>query len=292
VPDGFTHASGQSELSVNIGDLAPGQAKALSATFKANRRGQICNVATARSSNAGSVSDDACTAVQQPGLKVFKTGTARQIIGRKAEYQITVQNTGDMDLANVSVVDNAPQNTSLVAAPGATITGNRAAWTTSVPAGGSQSFTVSVIGRVEGEACNTVTASASAAGLSDSAQSCTAWRGVAGVLMEMVDDLDPIQVGENNTYTIRVSNQGFADIHNAKVTAEFDNEVTPISSPQGTVSGKSVSFPVVATIAPKMSITYTVVVKGASVGDARNKATFTSDELKSSVSEEESTTVY
>lgn len=290
VPSGYSHASGQSELSVNIGDLAPGQSKALSATFKANQRGKVCNVATATSSNAGKVSDDACTTVQQPGLKVTKTGLEKQIIGRKVEYQITVQNTGDMDLANVNVVDTAPENTSLIAAPGASINGNRAAWTTSVPGGGSQSFTVTVIGRVAGNLCNNVTASSM--GLSDSAQACTTWRGVAGVLLEMVDDLDPIQVGENNTYTFRVTNQGFADIHNAKLVAEFDKEVDPISSPQGSVSGKTVTFPTVANIAPKTSVTYTVVVKGAAVGDARNKATFTSDELKSPVVEEESTTVY
>ena len=34
-------------------------------------------------------------------------------------------------------------------------------------------------------------------GLKDSAQACTVWKGVTGVLLEMVDDPDPIQVGED-----------------------------------------------------------------------------------------------
>jgi hypothetical protein len=53
-----------------------------------------------------------------------------------------------------------------------------------------------------------------------------------------------------------------------------------------------VSFPAVSVITPKQSITYTVTVKGASAGDARNKVALTCDELKSPVTEEESTTVY
>ena len=46
---------------------------------------------SASSGNAGKVSAQACTAVQQPGLKVTKTGLAKQIIGRKVEYQITAR---------------------------------------------------------------------------------------------------------------------------------------------------------------------------------------------------------
>lgn len=291
VPEGYSHANGQPELSLNVGDLAAGQSKALTATFKANKRGKVCNVATATSSNAGKVSDDACTTVQQPGLKVTKTGTKDQVIGRKADYQITVENTGDTDLANVSVVDTAPEGTTLVAASGAKISGSKATWTiANLAAGSKQSFSVTVIGKVAGNLCNNV--SAASTGLSESTQACTLWKGVAAVLLEVVDDPDPIQIGETTTYTIKVTNQGFADIHNVKLAAECDVEASPVSSPEGSVSGKTVGFPAVGVITPKKTITYTFVVKGVSAGDARNKVTLTCDELDSPVQEEESTRVY
>jgi uncharacterized repeat protein (TIGR01451 family) len=291
VPDGYSLAGGQSELSFNVGDLPAGQSKALSATFKADKRGKVCNVATATASNAGKVSDDACTVIQQPGLKVAKTGTKEQIIGRKAEYEITVENTGDCDLANVSVVDTAPDGTQLVAAPGASISGNKATWTiANLAAGGKQSFTVTVVGKMAGNLCNSVTAAA--ASLSDSAQACTLWKGIAGVLLEVVDDPDPIQIGETTTYTIRVTNQGFADIHNVKLVGSFDDKTEPVSTSQGGISGKTVTFPGVAVIEPKKSISYTVTVKGVAAGDARNKVTLTCDETDTPVLEEESTRVY
>jgi uncharacterized repeat protein (TIGR01451 family) len=291
VPAGFSHSSGQPELSVNIGTLAPGQSKVLTATFRAGKRGQVCNVATVQSSNAGKISSQACTLVQQPGLRVEKTGTTQQIIGRNADYEVAVFNTGDMVLNNVTVVDTAPEGTQIAAAPEAAIVGNKATWV--IPAlqvGEKKSFNLKLTGKMAGSLCNTVTASA--AGVSDSAKACTAWRGVAGILLEMVDDPDPIQVGENTTYTIRITNQGFADMHNVKTVLECDEFATPVSSEQGSVSGKSVSFPVASVIGPKATITYRVTIKGAKTGDSRNKVVITCDELRTPVSKEESTTIY
>jgi len=291
VPSGMSHSTGKSELSFEVGDLAPGQSKPLAVTFKANQRGKVCNTATATSSNAGKVSDDACTVVLVPGLKVEKTGTKEQILGRNADYEIVTSNTGDTTLNNVTVSDTAPAETSIVAAPGATIAGNKATWTIAeLKPGAKVTQTVKLTSKVAGTHCNTVTASSGA--LNDSAKACTLWKGIAAVLLEVVDDPDPIQVGESTTYTIKVTNQGFADIHNVKITAGYGDQVSPVSTPQGNVSGKNVNFPAVATLGAKQSVTYTVTVKGASVGDSRNKISLTCDELKTPVVEEESTTVY
>ena len=291
VPTGMSHASAKSELSFDLGDLAPGQSKSLAVTFKANQRGKVCNTATVNSSNAGKVSDDACTTILVPGLKVEKAGTKEQILGRNADYEIVVSNTGDTTLQNVIVSETAPAETSIVTAPGATLAGNKATWTIAILAPGAKATqSVKLTSKTAGTHCNTVTASSG--GISDSAKACTLWKGIAAVLLEVVDDPDPIQVGENTTYTIRVFNQGFADIHNVKITAMFGDQIMPVSSLQGSVSGKSVSFPVVAKIAAKQTVTYAIIVKGVSVGDSRNKIVLTSDELKSPVTEEESTTVY
>ena len=286
VPEGYT---GQ-PVTLNLGDINPGQSKPASVTFKATKRGKICNTATASSSNAGKVSDDACTTVVVPGLKVEKSGTKEQILGRNADYEIVVSNTGDTALNNVVVTDTAPAATKIVAAPGATISGNKATWTVNLQPGEKKSLSLKLTSMTAGNHCNNVTAAVG--GLSSSAEACTVWRGIAAVLLEVVDDPDPIQIGENTTYTIRVTNQGFADINNVKIVASFGDEITPVSTPQGTVSGKNVNFPVVAKLAAKQVVTYTITVKGAKAGDSRNKIILTCEELTSSVEETESTTVY
>lgn len=292
VTDPVPQGMGGQPVTVNVGDLGPGQSRPITVTFKANQRGEVCNTATANSSNAGQVSARACTLIQQPGLKVEKSGTKSQILGRNADYEIVVINTGDTTLNNVVVTDTAPAVTTIVAAPGAQISGNTATWTIpSLAKGERKSFNLKVKNAsTAGNHCNNVRATAG--NLSDTAQACTVWRGIAAVLLEMVDDPDPIQIGETTTYTIKVTNQGFADIHNVKLVMECDEETAPVSSPQGTVSGKRVTFPNVAVITPKQTVTYTVVVKGVKEGDSRNKVTLNADELRSPVVEEESTTVY
>ncbi|HAV65210.1 MAG TPA: hypothetical protein DCY13_22915, partial [Verrucomicrobiales bacterium] len=141
-----------------------------------------------------------------------------------------------------------------------------------------------------GNHCNTVTATSGS--LSESARACTQWKGIAAVLLEVVDSPDPIQVGESTTYTIRVTNQGFARLNNMKVTASFADEVTPTATVQGSISGKAVNFPNVRTLAPKEVVTYNITVRGAKVGDARSKIILNADELTTPVEETESTTVY
>ncbi len=291
VPTGLSHASGKSELTFAVGDLAPGQSKTLAATFKAIQRGQVCNTATASSSNAGKVSKNACTVILAPSLKVENSGTKEQILGRNADYEIVVSNLGDTTLRDLVVSDLAATESSIVAAPGAALTGNKATWKIAeLKPGAKHSVTIKLTSKVAGTHCNTVTVSGG--GLRDEAKICTLWKGMAAVMLEVVDDPDPIQVGESTSYTIRVLNQGSADIHNLKVTARFGDQVTPFNTAQGRITGKLVEFPAVASLAAKHSQTYKISVKGSSVGDSRNKITLTCEELRSPVEEEESTTVY
>lgn len=287
VPEGL---SGQ-PVTLNLGDIAPGQSKNGSATFKTTRPGKVCNVAIAESSNAGKVSNDACTIVLKPGLKIEESGTKEQIIGRSADYEIVVSNTGDTVLNNVVVIDTAPYETSIVAAPSGKPSGNKATWTiTELKPGAKWTGTIKLDSKIAGTHCNSVTASVG--GLSDSAKACTLWKGIPAVLLEKSDDPDPIQVGESTTYTVKVTNQGFADIHNVKVVAVYDALTQPISSSAGTVTRQNVNFPVVSSIAPKQAVTYTIKVKGIKAGDSRNKIILTCDELKTPVEAEESTAVY
>jgi len=292
VPEGLTHSSGQTSLSFNVGDLAPNESKTITVPFKAGKRGQVCNTAVATSANAGKVQSEACTVVVQPGLKVMKVGDNEQFLTRSATYLIVVTNTGDTTLTGVVVTDTAPEPTSIVSAEGANVSGNTATWNLAqLKPAEVRTFSVKLTSKTPGNHCNTVTAT-DASNLRDSAQACTVWKGVPAILLEVVDDPDPIQVGETSTYTIRVTNQGTADDNNVTIVANFPPETTPVEAPGGTITGKAVVFPAVPTLGAKQSITYTIKARGVQGGDARLKVLLTSDMLKTPVTEEESTHVY
>ena len=291
VPVGMSHASSKDELYFEVGDLAPGEAKPFVVTFKANQRGQMCNTATASSANAGKIDKTSCTAILTPSLKVETSGTKEQILGRNADYEIVVSNPGDTTFFYVVVNHIGEPETAIVAAPGATLNGNQATWRIpKLEPGAKHSAAIKLTSKAPGNLCNNVTASSS--GQRDSAKACTLWKGIAAVALEVADDPDPIQVGESTIYTIKVTNQGSADLHNLKITARFTDELVPLAATQGTIRGRIVNFPAFASLRAKQTLTYTISVQGGRPGDSRNKITLTCEELKTPVEQEESTTVY
>lgn len=289
VPAGL---GGPKEIPFTVGDLAPGASKTIPVSLKAMERGKFCNVAIASASNAESVTDDACTTVVQAGIKLAKTGPEMEYINKKAGYKITAANTGDTTLDNVVVTDSAPTQTSIVSAPGGQISGNNISWNLgSLQPGEKKTVDVVLTTKQPGKWCNAATVSTKQ-GLKDSAQACTLWKGVSAVLLEVVDDPDPLQVGEETTYTIRITNQGNSDLVNINTVAQFQKEITPETASEGQVESKTVKFPTIPTLPAKQSHSYTIRAKAVEVGDHRLKVVLTEDQLLSPVNEEESTRVY
>jgi uncharacterized repeat protein (TIGR01451 family) len=291
IPEGLAHPSGQYELTFKVGDLAPKQSKDFPVTLKTTQRGSVCNSSIASSANAPEATAKACTLVQQSGLAVLKTGDPEQFLNRRAGYTIVVTNTGDTILKNVAVTDTAPEPTSFVTADGAAIDKQTATWIVAeLRPGQSKVFKAVLTSKVAGTHRNEV--AATALGMREVAQASTIWRGLAALLIEAIDDNDPVQIGDTTTYTIRVTNQGTADETNIGLTMKFTDQVKPISAEGLTVNGQEMSISSIPKLAPKESVTYKITIQGVRAGDARLKVTLTSDGLTSPVIEEESTRVY
>lgn len=295
LPEGLKHASGNNNLTMNVGDLAPGASKAYQVRATAAKTGKVCNPAVAKAANAGEVKAEACTVIVEPKLEVEKAGPKDQIIGRTAEYTVVVSNPGTDPVSNVVVTDTAPTGTRIVSADGASLSGNTATWRIAeLKAGAKQNYKITLTTATPGKHCNVVSAS-SAEGLTARAQSCTDWKGQAALLIEVVDNPDPIMIGETTTYTIRVTNQGTAPDSNVKISATFAKEIDPASAAghtPGTVAAKTVTFAPVASLAAKQVVTWTITAKGAAIGDHRLKVMMNSDLLGTPVTVEESTHVY
>jgi uncharacterized repeat protein (TIGR01451 family) len=297
VPDGFSSATGQKELNFDVGNLDAGVSKSFQVTLKADTRGQHINKAVAVSSNAGRAESEAPTTVVQGGIKITKTAQVRELfVNRAATYDIEVANTGDFDLTGVVVTDNAAPETVIAAAEGATVTGNTATWNLgALPAGQKKSVAVKILSKVPGKFTDTASVS-SDQGLKDTAQDYTEWRGVTGVLLELLDDPDPIQVGEVTKLTVRVTNQGSTiPISNLNIVATLPPQLELVPgtvSDDGVVSGKDITWPTIPSVPPRGSVTRTYICKGVTVGDARTRAAITTSTRKEAIVSVESTTVY
>ncbi|HNT16085.1 MAG TPA: hypothetical protein PKO21_14690 [Verrucomicrobiota bacterium] len=290
-PPGLTFNNQTHDHTLEAGELAPGQSVFFTTMLAATRRGRICMTNTVTSANAPVIHTEVCTTVIDPHLQVQAAGAKEQVVGRNVDYEITATNTGDVALTNVVIQTVAPETGFIVAAPGAVITGQQAAWTIpTLPPRGQTTRTVKLTSKTAGVSCATITASAGV--VADTIRLCTLWKGVPALTFRLSEDPDPIQVGESTTYRIVLINQGSGELHNVKVNAVFDDLMLPLGSPQGTIHGQRVAFPTIATIKARQSVTYTITAKGAVVGDSHNRVEVSCDELKGTIEREESTTIY
>ncbi len=295
VPDGLTHSTGKNTVNYKVGTLKAGQSKKVPISFNAAKRGRYCNKATVNTSDAGSMNAEACTTIVEHAINIVKRGMDMQFVDKKADYQITVSNSGDTDLTGVTVVDNAPHHTRIDAAPGASVSGDRATWNVgTLKAGDKKSFTVTLIGQAAGRHCNKASVNTNE-GVRGDAEYCTDWKGHPALLIEVVDIDDPLLVGGETTYRIRVTNQGTAQDSNIAILVRFPSGMSPVSASgdtEGTVTGQIVKFAPYGTLQAKEAIEFVVRAKATSVGDQRIKVELTSKLLRTPVVEEESTHVY
>lgn len=293
IPEGLEHCSGLRTLVYKLGCLKPCETKTVNIALTAVKRGKVCNTAVVTACNADSVSCQACTCVCCCAIEVTKVGPKEQQIGKNADYQITVSNTGDKVLHDLVVTDYAPSSTSIVAANGAAINGNQAVWKLKeLKPGDKVSFTITLTTCVPGCFTNRVTAATCEC--CASTEFTTRWRGRPALNVCVTNTENPICIGERTSYIINVVNQGSESDSNVLVVVKFPNEISPVAVAgdiNGKVSGQTVTFEPVANLRPRQTVSFRVDAEGKASGDGRVSVEVSSDAIKTPIVQQESTVV-
>ena len=279
-----------------VGDLAEGQSKALSFMVSSAHTGTYKN--TARAVADGDLSAQATdeTIIRKSQLALTKTATEKQYAGRNVDYEITVKNVGDALAQNVVITDPVPNTLSFLSgSDGARLVGNTMTWDVgNLRPGASRTVKARLKSSVAGTVPNTAYAKSDQA-QQVSATDSTLLVGIPGILLEVVDSTDPLEVGDMGTYTITASNQGNAPGHDVRIVCETEDNMEIISasgSTAGTVAGNTVTFSPVDVLPAKQKAEWNIRIRAKTPGDVRFTTRMTSRELQRPVMETESTTVY
>lgn len=290
VPDGLKHESGMNTLVYKLGTIRSGETKTIENCFTAVKRGMTCNRVNVTACNANPVGCEFCTCVCCCLVEIVKTGPKEVPIGKVADYVITATNTGDIDLTDVVVTDNAPESTSIVEAKGATVTGNKAVWAfPELKSGEKRSFNISLTTCIPGYFVNHADI--------DNCQNCTArtefgtrWKGRPALSM-CFEAEEPICIGQPVTFIFKVSNPGTEEDTNVKLSVEFPKEVAPLKAygaSKGTVSNGVVTFDAIPILGPRRTVEFRVEGRGEQSGDGRIRAKIWSDSVTTPINVEES----
>jgi uncharacterized repeat protein (TIGR01451 family) len=119
--------------------------------------------------------------------------------------------------------------------------------------------------------------------------------GIPAILLEAVDAEDPIEVGKEVTYTIKVTNQGSVTGTNIRLVCTLPASLEFVSGTGPTpvkAENRSITMETLATLESKASATWQVVAKAVQADDARFKVELRSDQFEHPIEEAESTQLY
>jgi uncharacterized repeat protein (TIGR01451 family) len=312
--DGLETTSKGTRLEETVASLAPGQSKTIALPVSARRTGKLSIQAGAASSDLSATPQTAAIDVQDAQLSVTAHGPAQGYVGQEITWQFVVRNSGEVPLSDVAVKATIPPEVKFVrATDGGKIVGKQVVWELG-DAPANQERTIAVTGTCSSLAGRAVVSATVAGkpraerdgvvrtvslvkpiGSSKPAEAAFEIKGIAALQMSVKDSVDPINVGQRTTYTIKVKNAGTMAARQVEVRADIPKSMNAIRANRpgqaGRIDGLQVTFPIVDTLAPNAEASFVVEVEGREIGDARFRAEVRSPALAQPLRAEEPTRI-
>ena len=314
--DGLVHPQG-AKLEMEMANLAAGETRTVPLRVSAGKAGlQTCQV-TVAVEGCPDTSSKASVNVVEPLLQIAQSGPTKCHVRAEPTYEVTLTNPGTATTDPVNLYAVLPEGFEYVqgsdnAAFSAT---NRAiVWKLSglAPAA-TKTVTLKLRSTAAGDGLLRTIAQTTpeqpivgAGGVSVAAkptgrvleaktETSIKAEGVAAVRFEVIDLDDPVEIGKEAVYEIRVMNQGTGACTNVQLVAAVaeGTEYKGSSGPTQVKSqGQHLIFEPIATLAAKGEAVYRVKIRGTTAGDLRFRVQLTCDQVRTPVVKEESTRFY
>ena len=297
LPAGLETMDGEKSVLLDAGDLDEGESEEFVVNVKATKTGKYTNRATAMADGIAGVDSGAtATTVLKPVLQLALSGPDSKFVGLKLDYKLAAKNTGDGIAKGTVVEQTIPDATTfLSASAGGEFSAGRITWDLGdMKPGDTKDLSFRVKAAQIATAKYSARATAECADAAAAAKD-TVIKGIPAILLEVIDEEDPIEVGANLVYVIKVTNQGSATGTNIKMVATLEPAMEYIKAEGATkaaLRGNQIIMAPLAGLAPKDKAEWRVTVKAVKAGDIRFKVTMTSDQLTRPVEETEATNLF
>lgn len=297
IPAGLEHPRGE-RLVMDIGSLNPGESRKvrLSLTAVAGGEQKIKVKATAVAALARM--QERVVKVSAPSLKLALDGPGLRYVGRKAVYTLKATNDGSVATNNVQLIHKLPDGFKFVSAEsGGTYDAAKRTirWFVGRVEPGKSVAVKTVLTSTKLGDYTHLAAALSEQGVKAETNCKTKVDGTASLILEVADLDDPVEVGSETAYEVRVRNEGSKAAGNVKISCELPKGVELIAAkgPTGsaTKDGK-LTFEALPSLEPGKTVVYRVQVKGTLAGDHRFRAHLSSDSNSKTLTYDELTKFY
>lgn len=217
-------------------------------------------------------------------------------ISRPVKVCLTVKNTGDAPDELVTVKLPVPTGATFTKSTGETnAAARRVIWRISNLAPGSSKQLCADFSALQPGSLTFESSAHGVVAQSVETRCTTRVSGIPAVLFEVIDLEDPIEVGQQNTYELSVINQGSTALTNVKIVCPLEPSQQYVSCTGATTAHAQeniITTAPLATLSPKDTATWYIVVKSIASGDVRFTAELSSDQFQRPVKETEATHQY
>lgn len=297
IPKGLEHIKGE-RLVMDLGSLNPGETRnirlACAAVTSGNHKIQVRAIADA-DLNESAASE---VTVIAPQVKASIDGPGLRYLGRNGVFHLHVANDGSVATENVRVLHKIPEGFDFVSAGnGAThdATNRLLSWYVGhLEPGQKADLEVTLVAAKAGEFTHYIRATSESGAVNDSSLA-TRVEGSPALVLSIRDLDDPVEVGVETAYEIKVKNEGSAAASNVGLTLELPQGVAFLEAtgPGDHATEKGlVTFHPVGELGPGKSLTFMLKVKGQVSGNARLRSKLTSDSIEEPIVADEQTKFY
>ncbi|WP_347243952.1 hypothetical protein [Thermogutta sp.] len=297
VPQEMQHPAG-SELENVLGDLRPGESRQVQLRLRTVRAGTAVNRLIARADGNVRVENQSTINVLAPQLKLAIEGPAKRFLDRETTYQISLTNAGTASSRMVRLTAALPPGLQFVRANNAGTydpTTHSVQWLLQeLPVGQTGQVELVVRPIAAGEQPLTCTVR-DELGLGDDQRLAIQVEGISALHFQVADTRDPVAVGTETAYEIRVVNQGTKEATNVQVMVILPEGLRPLAGEgptTNTINGSEVLFGKLPRLPAKAEAVFRVRAQAIAPGDQRVRVQILSDDIRLPITKEESTQVY
>jgi len=297
IPEGLEHARGN-RLQMELGSLTPGETRSVKLSLNAKQGGAQTVKVEAKAGTDLRQAAASKIDVLAPSLKLAVAGPALRYVGRDARYTVNVKNDGEAITNNVRAVYVVPKSFEFIHASngGAYDEAHRTiTWFLgSIDSGKTTELSVKLRPTELGEFAHVARATSEHGSPAESRVS-TKIEGAASLVLEVVDLDDPVEVGRETAYEVRVRNDGSKEAQNVGLSIELPTSIQLIGvkAPVDHLAESGLLvFKSLPALPPGKTAIFHITCKGKDEGNQRLRARLTSDSIQEPLTVEELTKFY
>lgn len=298
VPDQLEYQEGFRQLEYEVGTLMPGQKRTIQLALRADKVGEFRNVVFVTGKGGLEAKHEIDVEVIAPEIRVTSEGPNRRFLRRQATHRFTIENRGTAEANNVNLMARLPGGLRYISSD------NRGRYDSNSHAvyWKMPSLKDGVAGTVElttipvevGQQDIKFEANADLRMTAQTTQELSVEH-LVDVYFEIDDVVDPIEVGTDTSYRLRILNQGTKVASNVQLQVEFPRGLEPTAVDgdlRNQIQGQQVAFEPISSLPPGQEVQITIRARGNAPGDHRVIASIRSDGREVEISKEDTTRVY